>query len=250
MAEETSLERSLKSTLLDDADADAGSANARTDPPREKLRRRRDRIHEAERLLAFTDAVVAIAMTLLVLPLMEAASDVGAAEGPADVADYFSANGNKFWALAVSFFLAGTSWKMHDALFQPVGRFTGVLLSLNFLWLFGHTLLPVSASLLYQAPGGDNLGDVAFVANYLWNSTSNLLMCLAIRRDGRTLKDGRDPPGKLVVSAHVIHSALLVVALAIAVSLSNKNHGVCLFALLPTPLLERFVKRQRPEWTY
>ena len=31
---------------------------------------------EAERFITFTDAVVAIAMTLLILPLMEAASDI------------------------------------------------------------------------------------------------------------------------------------------------------------------------------
>ena len=62
---------------------------------------------EAERFITFSDAVIAIAMTLLILPLMEATSDIVVEDGEQiiTVQQFFSENADKVGAFFISFWL-------------------------------------------------------------------------------------------------------------------------------------------------
>ena len=60
----------------------------------------------AERLKAFTDAVVAIAMTLLILPLMESVTDVGGEGG--GVAEWLDDHAGQLFGFALSFVMIAT----------------------------------------------------------------------------------------------------------------------------------------------
>ena len=51
--------------------------------PVSRTRRDAPHLYAAERMKAFVDAVVAIAMTLLILPLLESVSDVAGEDGRA-----------------------------------------------------------------------------------------------------------------------------------------------------------------------
>lgn len=207
------------------------------------------KLHGGERFITFTDAVVAIAMTLLILPLMEAASDMGGDGSVMTVADYFGENGEKVGSLAISFYVVAEFWTGHSILFQRVENFTPRLVWLNFLWMAGVVFLPVSASLLTEAQTSDSNAPIVYIGTILGIAFANLLMCLLIRATPITLKEGERIPGMLMVVSNVI--MIFLVALALLVSLLIPSAGsYSLLVLIPRKLLTRAAHRLMPDWKY
>ena len=68
----------------------------------------------------FTDAVVAIAMTLLILPLLESVST--AADEGLGTADYLRENGTQLFAFVLSFVIISRFSFAHEKLFDSVRR--------------------------------------------------------------------------------------------------------------------------------
>jgi uncharacterized membrane protein len=94
-----------------------------------------------ERVLTLTDAVVAIAMTLLVLPLVEIAGEVDTDELGAFLADH----GDLFLSFAISFVVIYVFWSAHGVAFRRVEhRHTEAraLHLLNLGWLLLIAFLP------------------------------------------------------------------------------------------------------------
>ena len=213
---------------------------------------------EAERFITFTDAVVAIAMTLLILPLMEAASDIveenmdeGGGEGEGEegdkmtVEDYFSHNKHKVGSFFLSFWVVSIFWVWHDKLFRYVGRFSRILLTLNFLWMLGLVFLPVATSLLTATPDTDKLGLIVYIGTMLWTSFCGGLMVQVIRRDSRIWKGDRGP-GKLAVISNLIHDVLLLIALLISI-FSKVAGAYSLIVLVTQPIIMKLIRRRWPE---
>ena len=97
-------ERSTPSTLAEDDDVDYKDID----------------LHDAERFIAFTDAVVAIALTLLILPLMENANEFFGEEEGNNVGEWFNENRHRLGGFALSFFVVSLFWIQHDSTFQHV----------------------------------------------------------------------------------------------------------------------------------
>ncbi len=116
---------------------------AATPPPEQN---QGSRLASAERLKAFADAVVAIAMTLLILPLMESVSEVAREGGNA--AEWVTENGDQLFSFALSFVLIGAFWLSHHRLFDRVHLVTGRLLVLTIAWMFTIVWLPVATAIV------------------------------------------------------------------------------------------------------
>lgn len=99
-----------------------------------------------ERFKAFVDAVVAIAMTLLILPLMEAVSD--AATGKLTTAEFFQDHSGQLLSFALSFLLIATFWMGHHSQYRDVERITTPLLWINVMWMATIVWLPVPTAML------------------------------------------------------------------------------------------------------
>lgn len=100
-----------------------------------------------ERIIAFTDAAVAIALTLLVLPLMEAVSLVTEEGAQPRLGAWVLQHQASLWSFVMSFALVAVYWFMHHRATSRVHRFTGRMLLANFTWLFGIVLLPVTSAI-------------------------------------------------------------------------------------------------------
>lgn len=98
-----------------------------------------------DRLVNFSDAVVAIAITLLVLPLTEVASQVGGGES---VPKLLQDNQSSIVAFLVSFVLVANYWLVHHRMFEFIDDYDGPLAWLNMLWLLLIILLPFSTELI------------------------------------------------------------------------------------------------------
>ena len=71
-----------------------------------------------DRLAFFTDAVAAIAMTLLIVPLVELAT--ASSDKEADTAAFLSENKEKLLAFVISFVVIAVLWVAHHRIFEQV----------------------------------------------------------------------------------------------------------------------------------
>lgn len=121
-----------------------------------------------ERVLFFSDAIVAIAITLLALELRLPVPD----DQPLHYADLL-----KPWHLYLAFLLSfiniSNFWNMHHRLFLYIKKMDDRLKLINTCWLFFIVILPFSSSVL-----SDHLGDSAAVTLY----TLNILLIAGCQR--------------------------------------------------------------------
>lgn len=89
------------------------------------------------RLEAFTDAVIAIIMTILVLELHKPEADTWQA---------LTALGYRFLIYIVSFFTLGIYWNNHHHMFQVVRKVNGRVLWANSFFIFALSLFPFATS--------------------------------------------------------------------------------------------------------
>lgn len=112
------------------------------------------------RLVLFSDAVFAIAITLLAI-------EIHPPEHWNGVGELFALMGAKLTAYAVSFAVVGVCWFSHRRVFARLVRADGGLDVFNFIVLGLIALLPLATELLWEQRGGQALpvyvGHVALI---------------------------------------------------------------------------------------
>lgn len=99
---------------------------------------------EMERLIFFSDAVVAIAITLLALDLK-----LPSIQEDITFEHVFEA-WPRFLAFSLSFLIIAMFWKIHHAFFAYIERIDERMMTFNLGWLFFITLLPFTTNLLSE----------------------------------------------------------------------------------------------------
>lgn len=132
-----------------------------------------------ERLQAFTDAVVAIALTLLILPLMESVGDLADEDGT--TAEWFDHERFALLGFALSFLLIAVFWVHHHRLFRVVRRVDSGLLWLTVGWMFTIVWMPVATALSTQMHP-DWAQPLVYIGTLLATSVMLLAARLYLRR--------------------------------------------------------------------
>ena len=147
----------------------------------EAAKRREENEIEFSRIVAFSDGVFAIAITLLVLELKipEALKD------GQTVADELWDQREQFLAYAISFAVIGRYWVIHHRFFGEVTGFDGRLLSLNLFYLAWIVLIPFSSQLLGDY-GNTTTGIVVYALNLTAVSLIGWWMAADAQRGGLT----------------------------------------------------------------
>lgn len=104
-----------------------------------------------DRILFFSDAVMAIAITLLVLDLRVPEMARGAASSK--LAPALLELWRNYLGYLLSFVIIGNYWLSHHRLFRPIRRYDDRLVLWNLLFLFFTALLPFSTRLIGLYPG-------------------------------------------------------------------------------------------------
>jgi uncharacterized membrane protein len=99
-----------------------------------------------ERIVFFSDAVMAIAITLLAIDLKVPEFTNGATSS--QLLASLTGMGTRFMSFFVSFVVVGVYWTSHHRYFRYIKRYDGVLIFLNLLFLLFIILMPFVASLL------------------------------------------------------------------------------------------------------
>lgn len=99
---------------------------------------------QLERTIFFSDAVFAIAITLLIIEIK--VPEIIRPVTEQKLADALATAFPKFIGFIVSFFIIGLYWTIHHSIFGYLIRYTHRLLWLNLLFLFWIVLMPFSTS--------------------------------------------------------------------------------------------------------
>jgi TMEM175 potassium channel family protein len=200
------------------------------------------RTDSPERLVFFTDAVVAIALTLLVLPLVDLVPEARR-EGLA-LAELLRTNLPELGAFLLSFLVIFRFWWAHHRLFGHVSRLSGAVVTWNLLWMLSIVFLPFATAVItaYDPSPGTVL---LYVGTLVVSSGSLSLVATAVHRDP-ALSEGRSRESRDEVLGSVTALAALLVALVLgAVFADRVNYWALLLLFLSGPV-ERLVRRR---WT-
>lgn len=158
-----------------------GAVPEKKDP----FRRRLDSGPDLDRTIYFSDAVFAIAMTLL-------AVDIKVPQVPADqLGQAILEQRREFFAYALSFAVAAAYWLSHHRLFRLLKGYTGGLQRLNLLLLFFVALLAYATDML-AVHDDQPLGVVIYAAALGLIGTVNYWLWIYCGRSG-LFRDGVDP---------------------------------------------------------
>ncbi len=95
-----------------------------------------------DRLVFFTDAVTAIAITLLILPLIDLVPEYAAKAG-ATPAGFLDEHFDQLWSFVVSFVIIARLWLANHTVLESVERQTTALMVVDLTWSFTVVLLPL-----------------------------------------------------------------------------------------------------------
>ena len=199
-----------------------------------------------ERLTFFSDAVVAIAMTLLVLDLPVPSVDSG--RGLAEfVRDHFG----EYLAFLISFFVIAQYWRAHHQLYRYVTDAPPRVVTLNIYWLLTVVVTPYATRVLY---GGQDVSHSDFPWRFsfyaLVQAFASLTFFLAQRYLERERLLAPETPPDLLQLARVRHLVLMAL-FGVSIPLAFWVHAWAFLAwgLIPMArkVVQVLVRRRHPE---
>ncbi|MWB97756.1 TMEM175 family protein [Agromyces seonyuensis] len=191
-----------------------------------------------DRLVNFSDATVAIAMTLLVLPLVDLATRLDGA----DLFGFLGEHVGELVAFVVTFVVTARFWLVHHHVFEWLVDYSPALIRWNFVWLFGIVAVPFSANLLTYDDATDPGVSGFYIATLLWIALAMLGIERYLRRSPGLLRD--DGGAGFDLEPSYVFVGLLVVALLVGVLVPHVGIWALLILVLSGPV-EAVVRRLR-----
>ena len=187
-----------------------------TDQPRSDITSSERR--SFDRLVNFTDAVVAIGITLQLLPII----DVAGPKSGESVWDVVAANSGQIFAFVLSFVVVIFMWAAHNRVFNTMRCYDGTIFRLNVAWLLLIVFLPWPTAMYGEAANDAVAGRGGLGLLYWWTlatiSGLGVWMAIHARRhvdllavDERDREDDRDTRG--LVRGYVLFGSFVIVGL-------------------------------------
>ncbi|RFA12534.1 hypothetical protein B7R22_15570 [Subtercola boreus] len=163
-----------------------------------------------DRLVNLSDAVIAIAVTLLILPLVDKAGSIG----ETSPGDFLGENIGPLLLFGLSFVVIARFWLLHHQIYRVIDGYTLPLVWVNFAWLLSIVFLPFPTELLGQ---GDHVSTVAgalYIGTMLVTSVTGLVQLVMItRRPEMQLESVR---GTLRLTPAVVATCAMAAAFALS----------------------------------
>jgi uncharacterized membrane protein len=194
----------------------------------------------SERLVFFSDAVVAIALTLLVLPLADAVPEAVAKHSSA--LEVITENQWKISSFLLSFAVIGRLWISHHRLFEQIKAYNYPLIVANLCWLLTIAVLPFPTEMI-GAFGSDQFTVGLYIGTVLASFICQLAVILIVRGTPELAKihPGVSDQQRF---ASVFNTVILVVAFALVALVPGVGYFALLLLVL-TPVVSR-LRYRRP----
>jgi uncharacterized membrane protein len=199
------------------------------------------RARDLDRLLTFVDAIVAIAITLLVLPLVDVAGELG--DGP--VTDLLGEHSAELYGFFLSFVVIAQLWGSHHRIVSGLVRQGRWVVLLTLTWALTIVFLPFPTALVAEA-SQEVATKVLYMGTMATSSALLALIALVVRYDP-DLSDTDERPDPLVAA---VTSLAFVIALAVSISVPATSYWPLLLLLLTDPVVNRYRARNGlPGWS-
>ena len=181
-----------------------------------------------ERLLALSDGVVAIAITLLVLQLNVPARLHDPASA-SELATQLGMGADQLVSYVISFYVVAQFWLVHHRVFRQIAGQREGLAWWNFAFLFTITLMPFTSDLLGEYSANPLAVDI-FAVNLLGATLATSLTLVYGRRQGllTTETSARDTQAGQVRAA----ASVFVIVLSIGIAWVNTDAAKYCWLLL------------------
>ncbi|WP_406137724.1 TMEM175 family protein [Streptomyces sp. NBC_01089] len=127
-----------------------------------------------ERLVLFTDAVTAISITLLILPLVDLVPEAAAAHKPAS--EVITGHLTQIWSFLLSFAVIANIWREHHRAFSTVRTASRSLTVWNMGWLLSVVVIPLPTEMMGAFGGHDRFVGAFYYAALLAGMVCRLAM--------------------------------------------------------------------------
>jgi uncharacterized membrane protein len=196
----------------------------------------RERERDFERFLTFVDAIVAIAITLLVLPLVDVV------RGPGDDSSTWNLvhdNRAVIGAFFLSFAVIANLWLSQHRILRHVVAANAALTRLLLLWTVTIVFLPFPTALVASKAGDEALTKAIYVGCMGFSSLLLALVCVVAGRN----PDLRDPePGPSALPSFAV-AVTFVVALAVMLLVPRSSYWPLLLLLVSDRVADLFAGR-------
>lgn len=193
----------------------------------------------ADRAKALADGVVAIAITLLILPLMESVSEAaGQGQG---AAEWLGDHDGQMITFVISFVIVALLWMNHHQLFSTVESVTPLVLWLLVAWMLTIVWMPVATALTGQLPSSDPTAKALYIGSMILTTLVSLAtrVVLAKRPDVHRT----DPEAvRIGISVDLAMATLFTLSLVVALVVPGVDY-FALFLMLLTSWLHRLYAR-------
>ncbi|MCE4946618.1 MULTISPECIES: TMEM175 family protein [Streptomyces] len=196
-----------------------------------------------ERLVLFTDAVTAISITLLILPLVDLVPEAASAhEGASEV---ITGHLDQVWSFLLSFAVIANIWQEHHRTFSTVVKATRSLTVWNMGWLLSVVVLPLPTEMI-GAFGRDRFVAAFYYAVLLVGMVCRVAMLKILKSNpGMVESDGEESRLRIarLYTDSYINVIAVVVAFALALAVPVLQYYSLLLLILPGRV--RFTGRRR-----
>ncbi|MDY6795857.1 MAG: TMEM175 family protein [Actinomycetota bacterium] len=193
-----------------------------------------------ERVNGFSDAVFAVAITLLILGI-----DVPVVKEVSELPSELTSLWPKFLAFIISFALIGFFWVAHHLMFSYLKRYSPGLLWLNLLFLMFIVFLPFSTALMSEYDTS-KLAVIFYDANMALASLSLFLLWWYISRGNRLVKEDLDPATrKHLMTVYLNMSIIFLICMGLAAWNISASQYAYLILIPNSMLLEHIHKKNR-----
>lgn len=219
-----------------------------------ELKKELEKEFELERVILFSDAVFAIAITLLIIEIKFPDLPENYKEG-FSLFNMFKPVIAHFFAFIISFFFIGISWARHLKLFSYLKTYDNGVIFLNLLNLFFIVTFPFVATGIthtkssFAFPTVLYIGNIVFLfianailAHYIFKSKSHL--CKTINKEEKEYQYKRNVAPAISMAV----SFLILLIVAITSNINSEYINYCLyFFTITAALTNRWVKKFKPK---
>jgi uncharacterized membrane protein len=185
----------------------------------------------------FTDAVAAIAITLLILPLLET---VSAESGEKPLGDLIGDHVAQLGAFVLSFAVIFRFWWAHHTLFRHIRTLRMAVVRYSVLWTFGIVLLPIPTAIIAEySPSPVSVG--IYGGTLAITSGALALLALTAYRHPELSGDHTPTPRDSVLGTTTAFATQVVATVIGSIFAAEINYWAFLLMFLTEPV-ERLIK--------
>ena len=180
----------------------------------------------SDRLIIFTDATIAISMTLLIVPLMEKSSELI----NTTASQFLEENAKLCGSFVLSFWIIASRWLRHDNMFAYIeGHVPANFMLFTIPWLLSITFMPVATSLFVINDNAQDRGKYGvYLGTLLMNYTISIAMSSIVYRENKKF-----PPEILLES--IISTILCGLGLLVAMLVPSTGNYIPLLMFFAHP---------------